>query len=436
MTTVLKILNVKTYDSSPTLLMIDKSSHSTTTTGSSTSTTRGHILINCGGGTQRSFVEHAQKISNVSTVCLTRLSHDTVGGMPGMMLTVADVKSVQLKSSNQNDQDDNQADELSNRIPESQLYVLGPRGTQEYVHAMRHFVRRPQFRITVPNNNIDNGNTTRTRTRTADDDEPEIKRLRIIENSSERSASDSNPPPSSCPESFQDGGFTILSLPYTERCTQQQRVTELMSFYIFTQNQPGKFNVKKATEIGIPKGPLFGKLKAGETVTFTHPQTHENITVHPHQVVGLTIPGQAVLILQYPMDRIHAFLKSIDHHLRSKQQTEEQLQIVVHLGSKTVVTSQEAVEWRLALSQNDGSDPIQHIWIDTEPATKNAMVTPFRSGTFDVFEMVRPLLSFFSRFFAPSYSGNRTKIDDKSSVQHWYKDRRCCCAGIGNKRPY
>ena len=55
--------------------------------------------------------------------------------------------------------------------------------------------------------------------------------------------------------------------------------------------RPGRFDVEKAKTLGVPEGPLFGRLQKGEAVTLDGGRT-----VTPDQVVGASRPGRKVVI--------------------------------------------------------------------------------------------------------------------------------------------
>ena len=55
--------------------------------------------------------------------------------------------------------------------------------------------------------------------------------------------------------------------------------------------RPGRFDVAAATKLGVPAGPLFGALQAGETVT-----TPDGTAVGPDQVLGPPRAGRRVVI--------------------------------------------------------------------------------------------------------------------------------------------
>jgi ribonuclease Z len=64
----------------------------------------------------------------------------------------------------------------------------------------------------------------------------------------------------------EDEAFAVSCQPLRHRVPAfGYRVTE--------QDRPGRFNVERATELGIPSGPLYGRLKRGETITLADGRT-------------------------------------------------------------------------------------------------------------------------------------------------------------------
>ncbi|MBD2104806.1 ribonuclease Z [Leptolyngbya sp. FACHB-261] len=59
---------------------------------------------------------------------------------------------------------------------------------------------------------------------------------------------------------FEDEHFQILCAPLKHRVTA-------FGYRIVEKDRPGRFDVEKAAALNIPSGPLYGKLKRGETVT-------------------------------------------------------------------------------------------------------------------------------------------------------------------------
>ncbi|PSO52897.1 MAG: ribonuclease Z [Cyanobacteria bacterium QH_8_48_120] len=59
---------------------------------------------------------------------------------------------------------------------------------------------------------------------------------------------------------YEDKGFTVSCQPLKHR-------VPTFGYRIAEKDRPGRFQVEKATALGIPSGPIYGQLKRGETVT-------------------------------------------------------------------------------------------------------------------------------------------------------------------------
>ncbi|MEB3826960.1 ribonuclease Z [Phormidium sp. CCY1219] len=62
-------------------------------------------------------------------------------------------------------------------------------------------------------------------------------------------------------------GIVFENDEYVVKCARLEHRVTAFGYRIEEKNRPGRFNVEKATALGIPPGPLYGKLKRGETVT-------------------------------------------------------------------------------------------------------------------------------------------------------------------------
>ncbi len=62
-----------------------------------------------------------------------------------------------------------------------------------------------------------------------------------------------------------------------------------LAYRINAPEKPGKFNKKKALELGIPEGPLFGKLQKGESIVV------EGRTIEPEEVMGSRRKGVSLV---------------------------------------------------------------------------------------------------------------------------------------------
>jgi ribonuclease Z len=350
MTSCVRVLSTTTVDSSPAILLVAPN-------GSKT-------LINCGEGCQRIFLEFGQKLSTVNRVCLTHLSHSTLGGLPGMILTSADVMvnsaiavakhKAEKKNSHGHVSNDSQQSEKKRQLtPTGELPgidILGPAGTDAFIHSLRHFMRREAFRLTVHTGECSQQPST---------DKP-TKR----------------PKSSKTCQGIEQQDFYVQTVPCDLGDGRQA-----LSFIFTSPPIPGKFLIQKAIALNIPRGPLYTNLKNGKAVTFADPKTGKECRVESSQVVEPGIPGVAVLVLYYPTLHVLNQLKSSQALARllsneaSPSTKNPEVDLIIHMTSQHCFETEESSGWRLGISQN-----IEHVFLDTSlPITSLDPGTPFHS---------------------------------------------------------
>ena len=62
-------------------------------------------------------------------------------------------------------------------------------------------------------------------------------------------------------------------------------------YVLVEEARPGRFDLEEAKRLGVPEGPLFGRLQGGEAV-----ELPDGSTVSPEQVLGLARPGRKVAL--------------------------------------------------------------------------------------------------------------------------------------------
>jgi len=81
-------------------------------------------------------------------------------------------------------------------------------------------------------------------------------------------------------------GYRVI--PFTTR-----HGCESFGFILVEDERPGRFDREEAISLGVPPGPLFGRLQRGETVTIN--TSGDQTTITPDQVMGSPRPGRKVI---------------------------------------------------------------------------------------------------------------------------------------------
>ena len=392
MTASVRVLTTQTMDSSPALLLIDPRGQRT--------------LIQCGEGTQRSFLEHGQKLSSVTRVCLTHIRHDSVGGLPGMMLTSADAaKAAHVAAATTvgggGGAGGNQASSKSSSSKALQLdglELLGPATTtRQYVRSLRHFCRRDDFPIAIREGAFHQLPAAVT----ANGDNPEgprsTKKKRKRQQQQQGSNNHNNTPSPKQPQHY--FGVQSIPVPYTYQLPSllvPQTSTNgtgshahetipvagdyYVSFVFTTPATAGKFLPQNAQALGIPPGKLYAQLKAGRAVHFQDATSGQVRHVESSEVVLPPTPGRIVAVLCYPTldvwkalaetDALTSILSSppVPPPAPSQSTTNSPLppppppvlELVVHMTPRSIFQHADCHTWRQQL----GTD-VQHLFLET-----------------------------------------------------------------------
>jgi ribonuclease Z len=377
MTSFVRILTTASVDSTPSFLLVAPNGDK--------------ILVNCGEGCQRAFLEASGlKLKTVKRICLTRLHPTVLGGLPGLLLTLADasenatlaVAAMQQEKTNRNSYQETRSnattDKKANasnvassgtderlqqqrqRLPTKEskhrteeltggIELHGPVGTQAFVHSLRHFMKRDRFEFVV---------------REGQHDQPhavihEPKRKKMKKSNSESDA-------------FVD--YTIQALAFQHSLDEQVSVP-IQSFIFKTPPLVGRFRPDRAAQLGIPKGPLYSQLKNGNCVTFM--KDGNEIIVHPHQVLEAGHPGLAIVVVYCPTKHVLRQLRA-NNQLQSFQDiqnSETHLDLMVHMTPRDLAIDNEYQSWVQSFPTCT-----THIWMDTNETQngyQNTENTPF-----------------------------------------------------------
>lgn len=182
-------------------------------------------LMDCGEGTQVPYKGYHVGMRSLRMVALTHLHADHTLGLPGLLM---------MRS---------QMDD-----PEP-ITLVGPRGLERFT---RHVIRDLACRITFPIH------------------------YREIDH---RHRPDPKDPP---PVIFEDDHIRLRWLPL-------RHSVFCVGYRLEERDRPGRFSLERAQALGVPRGPLYGRLQAGESV-----ETPDGRVVAPEEVLGPARRGRHV----------------------------------------------------------------------------------------------------------------------------------------------
>ena len=109
---------------------------------------------------------------------------------------------------------------------------------------------------------------------------------------------------------------------YLIHTTKANHSITAFSYLFEEKDKPGRFNVKKAKELGIPEGELWNKLQNGEEIT-----SNEKI-IKPEQVLGEKRPGKKIGISgdTMPTKKLEEFFYQCDYLVFDSTFIEEEKQ--------------------------------------------------------------------------------------------------------------
>nr|MDO8119586.1 ribonuclease Z [Candidatus Sigynarchaeota archaeon] len=225
------------------------------------------LLFDTGEDVQRSYEEAKIRMNKPLTIFISHLHGDHVIGLPGLLFRMG----------------------LLNRTLDVNIY--GPRGLFFYILAHRLVVGlKPPFNLTI--HEIDLGSST-IATYPAFNDEFTFEQLeaRIVNTPIE-------------------GGIIKRTKNYKVITLQADHTTpQNFSYIIKEEPRPGRFDPKRAQELGIPKGHLWGKMQNGAVITLKDGRT---IDPKKESVIGPSREGRTVVISgdTRPYEAMITFLKN------------------------------------------------------------------------------------------------------------------------------
>ena len=229
------------------------------------------ILFNCGEGLQRLSIEHKLKLAKLEMIFISKLDWRHIGGLPGLLLTVSDVGV-------------------------RQITVVGPKGTSIFFSMMVPFFQRKGFRLVIEE--VDFGSLSSFTTSNG----ISIDCISSLTDAEQKDFSeDLHIAKKILSRMFMTGlPYEQHSYPNVENLPvpNYENVSflneETIQFVIRTPQLPGKFDPVQATKYSVPKGPLFGQLKMGNSVVLPNGET-----IHPEMCVGPKYESKTFFYLEF-----------------------------------------------------------------------------------------------------------------------------------------
>ena len=267
---------------------------------------RQRYLFNVGEGFQRFCVEHRVKLTKINSVLATRVTTEATGGLPGMLLTMADTTAGGL---------------LTGHVG---MTVHGPPGLHTLVNAFRTFVNVRDMGLKVmefgrhegpgavgivsrPVVKNDSVSITPVIIRTAQDTIAVDKAAATGNGENVNGGAGEQQEPIAKRQKTGDGAPLLqdgigMDIPSTA-------VESAAACYVCElPDIPGKFLPHKAASLGVPRGPLYGQLAKGQEVTAVNGKL-----VKPEDVMEATTPGPIVLIVDCPSEGFIPALSDVEN---------------------------------------------------------------------------------------------------------------------------
>lgn len=240
-----------------------------------------YLLGNIPEGTQRSIVQNHIRLSGLNDIFLTGpIEWTRIGGLPGLILTIADQGKNELKLYN------------------------GSKLLDYMISSWRYFMHRPKFKLNT--NMVSNGElifkdkniSIKSHILTApfiDEADKNNETLcdKNINTYNYKNIIEKMFPKVPIPRNY-DPTFDLyqdIILPEQD----PKNIKTSTCYEVKFNSIRGKFNLQNAIKLGVPKGPLFAKLAKGETVTLENGDI-----VTPEQVLGDDRYFPKMLILDIP----------------------------------------------------------------------------------------------------------------------------------------
>ncbi|KAK3027067.1 hypothetical protein RJ639_040899 [Escallonia herrerae] len=276
------------------------------------------FIFNAGEGLQRFCTEHKIKLSKIDHIFLSRVCSETAGGLPGLLLTLAGMGDEGMS-----------------------VNVWGPSDFNYLVDAMKSFIPNAAMVHTRSFGRAVSDGAAIHDPRQFDDplvliDDEVVKLSAVLLR------------PSCSKFSLEDSQERLLQQNKDHKAELALKPGDISVMYIVELPEiKGKFDPKKAAALGLRPGPKYRDLQLGNPVM----SDRQSIMVHPSDVLGPSIPGPVVLLVDCPtvphMQELLSTKSLGNYYDASGSPTEncKAVNCVIHLSPSTVTNTSEYQKW-------------------------------------------------------------------------------------------
>ncbi|XP_062230438.1 tRNase Z TRZ3, mitochondrial-like [Phragmites australis] len=258
------------------------------------------FIFNAGEGLQRFCTEHKIKLSKIDHIFLTRVCSETAGGLPGLVLTLAGIGDEGMS-----------------------VNIWGPSDLDFLAGAMRSFIPNRAMLHTHSFGVERNESSSQSKDSIVilDDEVVRISAMFVKPR-------------------YHNGAGSFKDTDLKPGDTAIVYVCELPEI-------KGKFDPAKAAALGLKPGPKYRELQLGNSVQ----SDQFDEMVHPSDVLGPSIPGPTVLLVDCPTQYHMPELFSLQHlscfYEDSSDQTEsgKKVNCIIHLGPSSVTKAVDYQNW-------------------------------------------------------------------------------------------
>ncbi|XP_016562706.2 tRNase Z TRZ3, mitochondrial isoform X1 [Capsicum annuum] len=287
------------------------------------------FIFNAGEGLQRFCTEHKIKLSKIDHIFLSRVCSETAGGLPGLLLTLAGTGEEGMS-----------------------VNIWGPSDLKYLVNAMKSFIPNAAMvhaRSFGPS--VGSSEATDDLFVPIDDEVVKISAVLLRPRYSKVSKTTK--------EGSSELDDPLVGVNHLAENLSVQRMHSTAEFplkpgdlaVVYICELPeikGKFDPKKAAALGLRPGPKYRELQLGNSVQ----SDHQDIMVHPSDVLDPSVPGPIVLVVDCPtpshlqeLSSIHSLTPFYTYPSEQSKEMCKKVDCVIHLSPASITCTTEYQQW-------------------------------------------------------------------------------------------